>query len=64
VNFPAGITRFIVSPRVLHLNYPLQRLKTIARLEDKQIELQEWIEERLTSGGVRYYEESTYLFDE
>jgi hypothetical protein len=64
MNFPPGTTRLIVSPRVLHLNYPLERLKSSSELSDKQAELQKWIEERLKNGGVRYYEESTYLFDE
>jgi hypothetical protein len=62
--FPAGITRFVVSPRALRLNYPLEILEGGHPLEDKQAHLQEWIRERIKHRRVRYYSESTFLFDE
>ncbi|MFN3742110.1 MAG: hypothetical protein ACK4VW_05505 [Anaerolineales bacterium] len=61
---PSGITRFTVSPRVLHLNYPLHELSSAKPLEYKQEYLQHWIEERLKNKNVRYYAEATFLFDE
>jgi hypothetical protein len=61
---PTGITRFMISPRVLHLNYPLETMKSDLPLEEKNAELQNFIQERMTQKRVRYYAESTYLFDE
>ncbi|GAB4504995.1 MAG: bifunctional transcriptional regulator/O-phospho-L-serine synthase SbnI [Anaerolineales bacterium] len=61
---PAGITRFTVSPRVLHLNYPLHELSSGKPLEYKEAYLRRWVEERLKHKGVRYYAEATFLFDE
>ncbi len=61
---PTGITRFMVSPRVLHLNYPLEAMKANLPLEEKNALLQEFIHRRLGEKGVRYYAEATYLFDE
>ncbi|MEW5873348.1 MAG: hypothetical protein AB1894_29075 [Chloroflexota bacterium] len=61
---PTGITRFTISPRALHLNYPLEELQSDRPLEEKNSTLQKWIQARITYKGVRYYAESTYLFDE
>ena len=61
---PTGITRFTVSPRVLHLNYPLHELSSGKPIEYKEEYLQEWIEERVKKKGVRLYTEATFLFDE
>jgi hypothetical protein len=61
---PAGLTRFIVSPRALRLNYPLDLLAEDRPIEEKQRSLEEWIQERLREQAVRYYAESTILFDE
>jgi hypothetical protein len=61
---PAGITRFMVSPRVLHLNYPLKTMKADLPLEEKNAQLQDFIHQRLAEKSVRYYAEATYLFDE
>lgn len=61
---PAGITRFTVSPRALHLNYPLEELSADRPLEEKNEALQRWIQERIARKGVRYYAEATVLFDE
>lgn len=61
---PAGITRFTVSPRALHLNYPLDKLAENRPLEEKNRELQTWIQDRVARKGVRYYAEATFLFDE
>ena len=61
---PTGITRFTVSPRALHLNYPLHELSSAKPLEYKQEYLDHWIEQRVKKKGVRLYSEATFLFDE
>lgn len=61
---PTGITRFTVSPRVLHLNYPLHELSSARPLAEKQAYLTRWVQERLLARGIRYYAEATFLFDE
>jgi hypothetical protein len=61
---PAGITRFTVSPRVLHLNYPLHELSSGKPVEYKEAYLLRWIQERAKNKGLRYYAEATFLFDE
>ena len=61
---PTGITRFTVSPRALHLNYPLHELSSGKPIEYKQDYLQHWIDQRVKKKGVRMYSEATFLFDE
>lgn len=61
---PTGITRFVISPRVLHLNYPLDYLAAKLPIEEKNEALQRFIQERIAAKGVRYYGEATFLFDE
>ena len=61
---PAGLTRFIVSPRALRLNYPLSALALDEPREVKEQALYRWVQERVAGRRVRYYAEATYLFDE
>lgn len=61
---PTGITRFTISPRGLHLNYPLHELSSGKPIEYKEAYLQHWIQERIKKKGIRYYAEATFLFDE
>lgn len=61
---PAGITRFTVSPRALHVNYPLYELAADKPIEAKNAALQAWIKQRLAAKGIRYYAEATFLYDE
>jgi hypothetical protein len=61
---PTGITRFTVSPRALHLNYPLHELSSGKPIEYKREYLKAWVDERVKSKGVRLYSEATFLFDE
>ncbi len=61
---PTGVTRFMVSPRALHLNYPLHELSSGKPIEYKEAYLQQWVEERVKNKGVRHYTEATFLFDE
>lgn len=61
---PSGITRFTIAPRALHLNYPLEELKADKSIDQKNDELNQWLQERLEKKNVRYYAEPTFLFDE
>lgn len=61
---PTGITRFTVSPRALHLNYPLHELSSAKSLVYKQDYLDQWVAQRVKKKGVRLYSEATFLFDE
>ncbi len=62
--FPAGLTRFVISPRALRLNFPLEVLAEAMPIEAKQQTLTDWIRERVGGRHVRFYAESTFLFDE
>lgn len=62
--FPAGLTRFIVSPRALHVNYPMQELQGSAALRAKRRRLQDWVRRQVQERRVRFYAESTVMFDE
>jgi hypothetical protein len=62
--FPAGITRFTVSPRALHVNYPLEALAGDRPLKEKEAALQEWLQSQIRDKRMRYYEESTWIFNE
>jgi len=61
---PTGITRFTISPRALHLNYPLHELSSGKPIEYKEAYLQHWVGERVKNKRVRQYVEATFLFDE
>ncbi len=61
---PTGITRFIISPRALHLNFPLSQLEAPRSIEHKQSQLDRWIAKALRDRRIRFYAEPTFLFDE
>jgi hypothetical protein len=61
---PAGITRHIINRRALRLNLPLAVLAEETSLEEKNAWLRQWIKEKLKGKEIRFYQESTYLFDE
>ena len=61
---PAGVTRFIVSPRALRVNFPLKYLARNDSLKEKQARLDNFIQERMENKGVRIYTETTVLYDE
>ncbi len=61
---PPGVTRFLVSPRALRVNYPLDELSSNKSLLDKNGALERWVNERVARKGIRYYAEATVLFDE
>lgn len=64
VLFPSGLTRFVISPRALRLNFPIAMLADRSSLESKKRALEQWIRRRIEEQRVRYYAESTFLFDE
>ncbi len=61
---PPGLTRHVIQGRALRVNYPLERLAALTDLEAKNKELSIWLQEKFLQRQVRYYAESTYLFDE
>ena len=62
---PPGITRHLIQGRALRLNYPLEILRdTETDLVQKNKDLQQWLQVRTAEKRVRFYAESTYLFDE
>lgn len=62
--FPSGITRFMISPRALRLNFPLALLADRSSRQSKEQALEEWILQRMDQRRIRFYAESTFLFDE
>jgi hypothetical protein len=57
---PAGITRHVIHGRALRVNVPILNRPQ----EEQQAWLDEWLRERQAGHGVRFYAESTFLFDE
>jgi molybdopterin synthase sulfur carrier subunit len=64
VRLPAGITRHLIPGRALRCNVPLAWLRSADGTAAKQARLDEAIDARWRAHGIRYYAESTYLFDE
>ncbi len=62
--FPSGLTRFLISPRALRINFPLAMLADRSPVGEKRKALEEWIRLRVEQRRVRYYAESTFVFDE
>lgn len=61
---PAGITRMVVSGRVLRLNLDLERLKADESHRAKSTWLNETVYQLIGDHRIRYYEEPVYLLDE
>lgn len=61
---PAGITRHLIPCRALRLNMPLSVLRDERSLEAKNAYLQDWLKGKMSSRQARFYQESTYMFDE
>jgi hypothetical protein len=61
---PAGLTRHLIQGRALRLYYPLSELKSKDSLEEKNARLRTWLLQKLSTKEVRFYGETTYLFDE
>lgn len=61
---PAGVTRFVVPGRVLHLDVPLDLVLEERTLEEKNRWLHDHLTEKERSGKIRYYREPVYILDE
>lgn len=61
---PPGLTRHLFQGRVLRVNFPLGELRSDEALESKNARLQDWIKHKFAHREIRFYGESTYLFDE
>lgn len=64
VYLPSGITRHVIPGRALRVNFPIDVLADERSIEEKNAQLQEWLRDKLARKDVRYYQESTFLFDE
>jgi hypothetical protein len=61
---PSGITRHVIPERALRINIPLSLLASDQTLAEKEAWLRQWWRARLDSNAIRFYAESTFLFDE
>jgi hypothetical protein len=61
---PAGITRHVIPSRALRINIPLAKFAEATPLEAKNSWLAEWLRQKLARKEARFYQESTWLFDE
>lgn len=62
---PTGITRHVIHGRALRVNLPLAILMDEQRTTEQKNEwLRDWIKQKLACREIRYYQESTFLFDE
>jgi hypothetical protein len=62
---PTGITRHMIPGRALRVNLPLSVLMDEQRTTEQKNEwLRAWITRKLACHEIRYYQESTFLFDE
>src|SRR5690606_14419756 len=61
---PAGVTRFIVPGRVLHLDVPLDVVLSDRTLDEKNRWLHDHLSQKEREGKIRYYGEPVYILDE
>jgi len=61
---PSGITRSIISGRVMRLNADLEFLKSDRDIDEKNRWLYDLVMEKLSNDQARYYAEPIYLLDE
>lgn len=61
---PAGLTRFVIPGRVLHLDVPLEKLKSAEPLPIKRAWLNDYLADKLARSRIRYYQEPVILFGE
>lgn len=60
---PAGLTRFVIPGRVLHLNVRLSLLKSPDPLPTKRAWLNTYLADKLARSRIRYYQEPVILID-
>lgn len=61
---PPGLTRHLIQGRVLRTNFPLSELRGDEPLAAKNARLEEWVKRKFQHKEIRFYGESTFLFDE
>lgn len=61
---PAGISRHLIPRRALRINLPLSMLGNGFSLDEKNRWLSDWMKQKIAAKAARYYQESTFLFDE
>jgi hypothetical protein len=61
---PTGITRHIIPRRALRVNLPIEMLFNGQSTAEKNEWLKHWLKNKLAQRQIRYYQESTFLFDE
>lgn len=62
---PTGITRHVIHGRALRVNLPMSVLMDEGRTTEQKNEwLRDWTKRKLAQREIRYYQESTFLFDE
>lgn len=61
---PPGLTRHVIHGRALRVNYPLEALRAGGSLSEKNDALATWMQDKMAQKRVRFYAESTFLFDE
>lgn len=61
---PAGITRHVIPRRALRVDLPIAVLGAPTSLADKQAALDDWMRRKVGARQVRFYRESTFVFDE
>ena len=62
---PPGVSRHIIQGRAIRVNYPLQLLLDEGlTLAQKNANLRFWVHEKLKRRQLRFYAESTYMYDE
>lgn len=61
---PMGITRHIIPGRALRVNLPLELLERAEPLDAKNTWLDRWLEQKMQTRQVRFYQEPVFLFDE
>ena len=63
-HLPSGITRHVIPRRALRVNLDLDFLWSEATLAEKNRWLAEWTRHKRQASEIRFYEESTFLYDE
>lgn len=62
---PPGISRHVIQGRAMRLLYPLEHLADeTTSIEEKNAALSQWVQQRIDERAVRFYAESSYLFDD
>jgi hypothetical protein len=62
---PPGVSRHIVQGRALKVHYSLDALRDPTQsLQQKNVALRHWLQEKIARRQMRYYAEPTYQFDE